>query len=244
MFRRIVFVAALAGLIAGVFVTAAQAVRVIPLILEAETYEASVPASDHAHGAVHDHDHGAAHGDAQGAAAGTHHHGEDAWAPEDGVERMAYTLLTNVLASIGFGLLLAAAFALRGGADWRSGLYWGLAGFATFTLAPALGLPPEIPGAEAAPLLDRQLWWVGAVLATGGGLALLFLVRRPVWMAAGAALLVLPHLIGAPQPEAHGGLAPESLARDFVVAALVTSFLFWLVLGSLTGFFYKRLAAA
>ena len=52
------------------------------------------------------------------------------------------------------------------------------------------------------------------------------------------------HAIGAPQPETHGGLAPDWLARDFVVAALVTSLLFWLVLGSLAGFLYGRFAAS
>ena len=43
---------------------------------------------------------------------------------------------------------------------------WGLAGFAVFTIAPGLGLPPELPGVPAAPLLSRQIWWVTAVLAT------------------------------------------------------------------------------
>lgn len=217
------FAAALAGLIAGVFATAAQTVRVIPIILEAETYETAAPA---------DHD------PAQATAAA------EAWAPGDGVERMAFTLVTNVLSGVGFALLLAAGFALAGGADWRRGLYWGAAGFVAFTLAPAIGLPPEIPGAEAAPLADRQLWWLGTVVATGGGLALIFLSRKAAWVAVGVGLIVLPHLIGAPQPAAHGGLAPDSLARDFVVAALVTSFLFWLVLGASAGFFYKRFAAA
>ena len=29
--------------------------------------------------------------------------------------------------------------------SWRQGLFWGFAGFAVFTLAPGLGLPPELP---------------------------------------------------------------------------------------------------
>jgi predicted cobalt transporter CbtA len=79
--------------------------------------------------------------------------------------------------------------------------------------------------------------------ATGGGLALL-LLKRTWWAAAlGVALIVLPHVAGAPQPQAHGGLAPDSLVRDFVVAAIVTSLLFWLVLGGAAGFFYGRFAA-
>ena len=41
MFRRIVFTAALAGLIAGLFLFSVQSFRVIPFILEAETYESA-----------------------------------------------------------------------------------------------------------------------------------------------------------------------------------------------------------
>ncbi|MGH6928018.1 MAG: CbtA family protein [Dongiaceae bacterium] len=228
MFRQIVFAAAVAGLLGGLLITAMQYVSVIPLILEAETFETA---------AAHDHDAGQATTGAAVAEA-------EAWAPADGLERGLYTVAANVLMAIGFALVLAAGFALTGHAGWRTGLYWGMAGFAAFMLAPAIGLPPEVPGAEAAPLVGRQIWWLGTIAATAGGLALIFLTRSWQWIAVGAALIVLPHLIGAPQPEHHGGLAPDSLAREFVVAVLVTGFLFWLALGALSGFFYKRFAAA
>lgn len=225
IFRRIVFVAVVAGLIAGLFVTLAQAVSVTPLIHEAETYEQPAAVHEHAPGTP------------------AHHHGDEAWAPEDGAERIGFTALANIVTAVGFALLLAAAFTLRGRADWRTGLMWGAAGFLTFTLAPSLGLPPELPGTEAAALDQRQLWWWLTVAATGGGLALL-LLQRAVWAAAlGVVLIVLPHVVGAPQPEVHGGVAPEGLAREFIVAALVTSLLFWLVLGGTAGFFYGRFAA-
>jgi hypothetical protein len=32
--------------------------------------------------------------------------------------------------------------------------------------APAIGLPPELPGIEAAALQSRQLWWVATAVAT------------------------------------------------------------------------------
>ena len=226
MFRQIVFAAALAGLLGGLLITAMQYVSVVPLILEAETFETA---------AAHD------HGDRDPAA---HDTAEEAWAPADGLERALYRLAANILMGIGFALLLAAGFALTGQGGWRTGLYWGLAGFAAFMLAPAIGLPPEVPGAESAPLVERQLWWLGTIAATAGGLALMLLTRSWQWIAAGAALIALPHVIGAPQPAHHGGLAPDSLAREFVVAVLVTGFLFWLALGALSGFFYKRFAAA
>ena len=62
-------------------------------------------------------------------------------------------MLADVLSANGYGLLLASAFALQGReVTWRAGLWWGLAGFAAFTLTPGLGIPPEVPGRQAAPI--------------------------------------------------------------------------------------------
>ena len=63
--------------------------------------------------------------------------------PHSSIERTALTLLANTLAGVGFGLLLAAGYNLRNRAGLRAGVVWGLAGFAAFYLAPALGLPPS-----------------------------------------------------------------------------------------------------
>jgi len=228
LFRQILFTAAVAGFIGGVLLTLLQnigSIGVVPLILEAETYENA--SSDAA--AAHSHE---------------HEHGAEAWAPEDGAERLIYTLMTNTLMAVGFALMLGAGFALVGGANTKRGLLWGLAGFASFMLAPSLGLPPEVPGTEAAALADRQVWWWATVLATGSGIALLVYGRRIPFYVLAAALIVAPHVIGAPQPVAHGGLAPESLAREFILVVMVTMLLFWLALGALSGFFYKRFSAA
>ena len=229
-FRRLFVVAVLAGLIAGLLSTAAHHFGTATIIAKAEVYEKAAEATGATTDAMPgmDHDHGA-----------------PAWEPEDGLQRTAYTALADVLTGIGFALLLVSAYAFSGASvDWRRGLYWGLAAFATFTLAPGLGLPPEVPGTSSAPLLDRQIWWVATALATGGGLAAIFLGRRAAWVIGGIVLIALPHLIGAPQPAEHTAAAPESLAHQFFVAAVVTSLLFWLVLGSLTGFLYKRMAPA
>lgn len=229
-FRRLFLTAAIAGLAAGLLVTLAQEVSTVSLILEAEKYEAAsdaaaADAADTETTAGHDHD----------AAAG------EEWAPEDGIERTAFTLLANIVTGVGFALLLVAAYALRGGEiDWRRGLYWGLAGFVTFTLAPGLGLSPELPGTQAAELLDRQIWWVATAAATAAGLALLFFSRQALWALAGIILIVLPHIIGAPEPAEFKALAPVSLEKQFIVAVVVTSLLFWAVLGSLSGYLYKR----
>src|SRR6185312_2859502 len=98
----------------------------------------------------------------------------------------------------GFALLLTAGMALRGDEiTWRDGLFWGLAGFIAFTVAPGLGLPPEIPGSEAAPLLARQLWWVATAGMAASALALLAFTRRKLTAIVAVALLALPHLYGA-----------------------------------------------
>jgi len=223
-FRRLVYAALCAGLLSGVVAWVTHQIGTVPLILEAETYEAPQHASAHANGAT------AAHEDTT-----------TSWEPETRVERAAYTLAADLLAGIGFALLLAAGLTLRGGAvTWREGLFWGLAGFATFTLAPGLGLPPELPGSEAAPLVGRQLWWLATTIATGGALALIAFTRRPGCAILAAILIVAPHLYGAPQPAEHAAAAPEALMHRFVVAVTLVSLLFWLALGAATGYFYRR----
>ena len=218
VFRRLVFAALCAGLLAGIFATAAHQIGTVPLILEAEQYEKPAPA------------------------AGDAHQHEAVWEPQNGVERTAYTLLADVLTGIGFALLLAAGITLRGGdVTWRNGLFWGLAGFAAFTIAPGLGLPPQLPGTEGAPLAERQLWWLATVVMTSSALALFAFTKRASLAAIGVILIVLPHIYGAPNSPEHASAAPEALTHSFIVAATVINFLFWVILGASTGYFYGRL---
>ena len=161
--------------------------------------------------------------------------------PEDGVERTFYTVAANVITGIGFALLLVAVSEVAGGiAGWRDGLIWGFAGFAAFTLAPGLGLPPELPGMPAADLFARQVWWIATVVLTAGGLALIAFSRNALLAALGAALIVLPHVIGAPQPESHDSAVPADLHHSFVVAVTVTNLIFWLALGAAVGVVRSR----
>ncbi len=222
MFARIVLSAALGGLLAGLLWSGLQEVWTTPLILEAEIYENAAPSDP--------------------AAAAGHDPAEyEAWAPADGMERTLYTTLGTVVLAIGFGLLLVVGYALRGRVNWRQGLLWGLAGFITFSLAPAIGLPPELPGTEAAPLVARQAWWLVAVVLTGSGLAMIAFLPRAAWKAVGLAVLVLPHLFGAPHPEVAGGLAPAELEQAYIIASLATNGVAWVVLGGLTALFFTRL---
>ncbi|HKW54415.1 MAG TPA: CbtA family protein [Stellaceae bacterium] len=219
MFRRVFLAAILAGLAAGLLVTALQTAKLSPLIAAAEVYEtAAMPST--------------AHEDA-------------AWEPAAGVERIGFTLLANILIAIGFGLLLSGGFALRqlvsgAGIDASQGLLWGLAGFAAFALAPSLGLPPTLPGSAEADLLARQSWWIGTALATSAGIALIVFALRWWSRALGALAILLPHVVGAPRAPL-GGATPATLAAEFATASLVIAALFWIALGSLCGWVYDRL---
>jgi len=181
-----VLTAVVAGLAAAVVMTAVQSIWVTPLILQAETYEDAAevaPAPTHA------------------AAATEHHHHADAWKPQNGWPRMLFTFTATTLMGIGYAFLLIAVYVW-----WRHprnaayGLLYGLAGFLVFFAAPGLGLSPELPGTAAAALASRQYWWVGTAIATAAGLALIFMQSRWWLRAVGVALLIVPHLIAAPQP--------------------------------------------
>ena len=221
MLARTLAVGLLAGVLAGVLVSAAQMIRIVPLILQAEVSEIA----DHSE----------------------HIADKTRWSPADGFQRTTYTLITNLLVGAGFGLLLVGAFVLAQMAgrsiDAFRGLLWGVAGFLVFALVPSIGLPPELPGTAAAELSERQLWWIGSAGATALSVGLIAF-GRPLWVKALALpIIVLPHLIGAPQPSEHGGSAPAGLAQEFVIASLATTGLFWIALGTTSGWLYKRIVA-
>ena len=233
MLRRIFLTALIAGTAAGLFAAGLQYLKLIPLIAAAEVYEAAAPQADHQAEAHADHQTGA------------HQHEATAeWEPSPGIERAGYTLLADLLAGIGFALLLTGAVALaqsRGYAiDARQGLFWGAAGFAVFALAPAIGLPPELPGMSAADLAARQEWWLLTAAATAVGLALIVFAPQVAMRVAGAVFILVPHLIGAPAAPHGGAGVPAELAAEFATASLATAAAFWLLLGSVSGWLYRR----
>lgn len=164
---------------------------------------------------------------------------EHAGAPGPG---LAVALLaTDVLAGIGLALLLEAAILLDGrNIDGRRGLLWGLAGYVALFALPALGLPPRLPGTALPLLVLRQGWWLLAAGCSVAGLALLLLGRRWWWRALGLVLLVLPHLVGAPQPALQVAAVPAALNQRFVLATAWTNAVFWLLLGGACGVLHRR----
>ena len=217
-FNTILLTALLAGGLAGLVMGGLQQLTVIPLLIEAESYETGGDEGDEAAESAED----------------------EAWAPDDGMERTIWTVVNSMLVGVGFGLLLTAAYALRKKVTWEYGILWGLAGFAVFNLAPSLGLPPELPGDFAAGLEQRQVWWVLTVAVTAAGLWIVIFQRNGYLKLIGVGLLILPHLFGAPHPPVHGGLAPDELRNSFIMATLITNAVFWVLLGVLCALFYTR----
>ncbi|TGQ50802.1 cobalt transporter [Mesorhizobium sp. M1C.F.Ca.ET.193.01.1.1] len=244
LFRNVVFVAAIAGLVAGVALACMQAYATVPLILKAEVYEKAGDGHhhDHATGANNNAMSSAAPADnAMSSAAPAPAEAaapveDEGWAPADGFERFAFNVVANIVTGIGFALILVAVSEFAGGiGNWRQGVFWGLAGFAVFTLAPGLGLPPELPAMPAAELLPRQVWWFSTVAATATGLGLIAFRRSLPLAILGVALIVAPHIVGAPQPDSFETAIPEGLHHQFVVAVTLTDLVFWLVLGVVVG---------
>lgn len=243
MFRRI-FAAALGGGIGvGIAIALLQHATLVSMILTAESYESGV-AAGHTHALASPGGHGmapsstpivpAVHEAAMPQAKGA----EPPW-------RTVSTFIATTLTSVGFAFLLAGAFAVSGReVDAREGLLWGLGGFAAFALAPAFGLPPELPGSVAADLLSRQIWWICTAAATLAGLVLMVFVRGSWAVPVAVALLAAPHIVGAPHPHTGAGSVPPELAASFAARSLGVNAVFWALLGLATGALYSRIGRA
>ena len=248
MIMRVLFAAVLAGILAGTVMTGVHLWRVVPLVLKAETFEnqggSAEPAAHHGDeaGKAHAHevsDKGAGHSH-------SHSHGDgEAWAPEDGFERSFYTFVSNLIAGVAFALILAAAVMFTGREiTLGNGAIWGAIGFVIFSLAPAAGLSPELPGMPAADLAARQIWWWSTVIATALGIGLILLQGNLALKIVGAAVIAAPHVIGAPHPANLESAVPAGLAAEFAALTLASSALFWIVLGLAMGWLMTRQRAA
>jgi cobalt transporter subunit CbtA len=231
MLNRILFAALVAGVAGGLVTAVLQHFTTTPLILEAERYETG-GAHETRFGApvvfVHDHD-------------GTPAAEAAAWAPGDGLERTLFTSLGTIGTTFGFALVLLSVMVLSGAEiTARSALAWGLAGFAATGLAPALGLGPELPGSAAAGLVARQAWWIATAAATAAGLWLALRVASPLAILGGLALIVAPHVVGAPHPHDYASAVPSELSARFAAASLVVHAVAWSLTGAVAGYVWQH----
>lgn len=216
---RTIYAALVAGAAAGIVLFLLQTWTTLPLIRQAERYEAT-QTPPHPHAPANE--------------------------PSDNrFVRAAYTATGDVLVGIGFAMLLAAVYTLGGKAGLAPGLIWGLAGFATFHLGPALVVPPSIPALELAPLSIRQAAWLIAAFCTGLGLAI-FAFGPKAAKVAGPPLLFLPgvlfHVLFSTFENDRPSAEIQRLEQVFIACVLGDFLLFWLVLGAISGWMFQSFA--
>ena len=238
MTTRLFTSALFAGLLAGLVAALLQFTLMEPLILEGEAYETG--AKVHFAGVVSDH-----HVNDEEIQAHSHEANTPETAePTNLTSRFGLAFFADFIVFVGWGLILVAGFAVAenfGRRVSKSGaILWGGAGFIAVHLAPGIGLPPELPGIPAADLQSRQLWWIATVLASTGALALFSYSRGIGFMLLGLVLLIVPHIIGAPQPDTFTGLAPPELSGEFVARSFAVAMATWLTLGLAAGYFWNR----
>lgn len=224
MYKKMLSGAMYAGLSAGLIAALLQFTFVIPVLLEGELYESGQRI------------HFATDGTPM----------SDRGAPSLGWDwsRHLMTVAFNLVTYWGFALLLAAVIGfteLRGLVKItpRQGIIWGLSGFFVIQFAPAFGLPPELPGTIAAELAPRQIWWIATILASGVGIWLIAFGRKFLPFV-GAALLAIPHLVGAPHLDKFWGIAPPELSAEFATLSLGAAAPAWCVLGLVLAWVWTR----
>ena len=229
MMNRILTSALFAGAAAGLLTALLQLLFVQPVLLHAELYETGE--------LVH----------FGGAAVSAHPD-----LPGFDVMRDGLSIIFTMLTYTGYALVMVALMSLAESKGHvvtaRAGILWGLAGFVTFHLAPALTLAPEVPGVAAADVFDRQIWWTATVAAAGIAMWLIAFGGNLVSYAIAVALLLLPHLIGAPEPDSFTGPVPTEIGALFAARALGVGMAAWVLLGTFAGYFWQseaqRTAAA
>lgn len=156
--------------------------------------------------------------------------------------RDGLSIVFYMMVYAGYALILVSLFSLaedRGHkVTARSGLIWGVAGFATVLLAPATSLAPEVPGVAAPDVTVRQVWWFGTVAVTGGALWLIAFGRSWATWGIAVVLLAAPHVIGAPEPDILTGPAPPEIAALYAARVLGVGLAVWACLGLFAGYLW------
>lgn len=225
MTRNLLSSAVFAGVLTGLVAVLLHFLFVTPLLLEGELYESG------------ERIHFATDGSTQSE------RGAPALAADMG--RHAITAGFNMVTFSGYALVLLALMTMardRVAATItpRTGLIWGLCGFIVMQLAPAVGLPPELPGTPAAELAPRQIWWAATAVATAIGLGLIAFGRGTVMPILGIVLILAPHFIGAPHLDTYFGVAPPELSAEFATRSLGVAAFAWTMLGWACAYFFLR----
>ena len=222
MIFRIFSSALIAGALAGILAGLVQYVFVQPVLLHAELYESGE--------LVH-----------FGQNSGVSAHQP---IPLFSFSRDVLSLLFSSLLFAGYALLLLPLMIFaedRYGLEitTRFGLLWGMAGFIVLNLAQGFSMAPEVPGVAAAEVSERQVWWAVTVAFTALAVWLIAFHRKPYFVGLAAVLIAAPHLYGAPEPDVFLGSVPPEIAAKFAARALGASMVGWIILGTLTAYFWE-----
>lgn len=222
MFTRLLTSALFAGAAAGLIAALLQLWFVQPVLLHAELYESGELV----------------------------HFGAGSLIPAvqdvSGVDlvRDGLSIVFTMLVYSGYAMVLLALMSVaeeRGARiDARTGLIWGLAGFVAVHFAPGFSLAPEVPGVAAADVFVRQIWWFTTVGMAVVAMGLIGFGKGWMAWAGAAALLIAPHVYGAPQPDVFTGPVPTEIGALFAARALGVGMAAWILLGALSGYFWSR----
>lgn len=232
MLGKIILSTLVAGLLAGFVMAGIQHVRLTPLIQIAEIFEspeteaiaeASKPCVETMPGmkmCADQREHA------------IHEHSPEDWQPADGWQRTLTTTTASLLTGAGFAILLLGVSLLSNiPITKQNGLIWGLCGFIAVSLAPSIGLPPELPGMPAADLQSRKIWWASTILATGFAIYF-WLFAKDYWWKIVAIIIAIAPQFFAPITDAKSeSNLPAHLAAEFVSSSLAANLVMWLAIG-------------
>ena len=161
-------------------------------------------------------------------------------------KRFFFTFLDYLVLAVGFSFLILAAFLLSGvNVGVGNGILWGLAGYLVFTIAPSLGISPELPGTFFGDLGYKQFSWISISILTALGLWFLVFRKSYILKMIGILIILIPQIV-LPDATNHSTSAsiPESLYGEFLINTLVSLFLFWVFLGASSGAILRKLSNA
>ena len=76
------------------------------------------------------------------------------------------------------------------------------------------------------------------------GIGVIYFGRGLPWAVGGLVLIVLPHVVGAPQPDGMASDVPAELAAHFASTSLVIHALIWIVPAAIAGYAMSRMTLA
>ena len=221
----VLIIVASAGLGAGWATTILQQLIVLPYLLEAEALE--LPSITSSQESLHLYEKSLDHLD------------PNPWS------RILTHGLINAVIGVGFSLLLAGAIVFNNSPiTARTGLLWGIGGFFSCMLAPALSLPPMPPGsASTAGHEMRQILWIFIALGTSAGLMVAASrqldSRRWIGLAFAICLPLLA-LFALPSSQSSSYNIPPVTMMNYRLGVMGSALFFWLLLGASLGYGLRR----